>query len=178
MTAATAVTATAVTNQGIYYIPFVLPVTITLTVLKMRIGGGGSYTGQNNNLYAAIYDCGADGAPNNLLRDYGVLGTANQSFQNAATIVASAAAASLTLQAWTPYYLAVHAIWTAGGTGTPSLTSLGTADFLSGSIIGSVGFVPAQMLGLTGNATAAFANPATAPTLTTNTGIFVALLAV
>jgi len=81
------------------------------------------YTGAVSNLYARLYQINSSGRPGKLLYDFGVVGTANSSFNvSNFTMIASGASGSGFLLTPGEYYLQICPIWTAGGSGTPGLT--------------------------------------------------------
>lgn len=110
-----------VTNNQIAYVPFFN--TMGRYVSEAMVSVGATYSGQNNNVYVAIYENGTNGRPGKLLADFGALGTPNAAFASGSTVIASAPLAS---PLWLPpgiYWYAVKTIWTTGGSGTPSLLS-------------------------------------------------------
>jgi hypothetical protein len=152
----------APSNQMIYYIPLVVPCRTTVSRARVRVTG--AYTGQNNNVYAALYLMANTGHPGKLLVDFGVLGTANASFGNNNTIIGSAILATEMMLDPGFYIAAIHAIWTAGGTGTPGLSGTSSAiGLFSNQMFGTVNFTTVNMLTLASNASTTFADPAAAP---------------
>lgn len=165
-------------NQTIVYYPFPLYVRSRFAKMRMAIGSGGTYTGQNNNLYAAFYDCDVNGYPGKLLADFGALGTVNAAFGTSNTVISSAALGSALILEPGIYWAAYHTIWTVGGTGTPVLESTANNVFSSyPEVLQMLGFTPngaapSMVINMTvpSIATTAFADPATTPTIVNGDG--------
>lgn len=109
-----------VPNGTIVYVPYLN--IIARFVTKACVQVAATYTGQNNNIYAALYDIGSNGRPSKLIADFGVLGTANSSFASGTAILSGALSNAIKLEP-RPYIIALQAIWTVGGTGTPGINA-------------------------------------------------------
>lgn len=102
--------------------PFIWAATMLVKRVWFRVES--PYSGAVNNLYARMYQENTAGEAAKLLYDFGVVGTANDSFNvGAFTMIASAAGAGNGFLL-TPgeYFLQICPIWTVGGVGTPTLT--------------------------------------------------------
>lgn len=165
-------------SSRLYFYPYLLLTPLNVSKARVRVGGGGSYTGQNNNVYAALYDINTSGMPGKLLADFGVLGTANQSLATAGSIIASAALGTSLRLMPGMYYMAAQAIWTAGGTGTPAVsgtTTVGSSSAITAQLMGTAGGAGITCFYLTGG-TPAFADPAATPTTADASSVSVPLV--
>lgn len=158
---AAAISSSNVNNQQINFVPFFLPISSFISTMHLRVSA--TYTGQNNNVYGALYFVNSSGLPGKLIADFGVIGTANASFGTLGNI----SSAVLSTPVWLPagwYFFAVHPIWTTGGTGTPALASAGVQPLFNSFICGTQNFLGETNYTVGSIATTAFADPATTPT--------------
>lgn len=111
-----------VVNNQNWTWPFIWAATMLVKRVWFRVES--PYSGAVNNLYARMYQENTAGEAAKLLYDFGVVGTANDSFNvGAFTMIASAAGAGngfLLMPG--EYFLQICPIWTVGGVGTPTLT--------------------------------------------------------
>jgi hypothetical protein len=149
-------------NNTIVYVPFYS--LARQTVSKARAWVTATYTGQNNNLYVGLYTTDAA-----LLADFGGLGTANAAFAASGVAIASAALGSALLLEPGWYIAALQAIWTTGGTGTPTIRGQ-TATAFQQQILGDNSGANNVTTLTAAGGTPAWAATAAAPTASQNSG--------